>query len=333
MSALATRTPFPWSNRWLFLVTAVTIALATRGSPAAELKPQVRFNRDIRPIMSDTCFKCHGPGTRKAGLRLDLREDALKPTRSGVLPIVPGKADQSEIVRRVLSTDENDLMPPPASHKTLTPEQKRLIQKWVGQGAPYEKHWSFEPPVKTEPPRVEGPGFHVRNPIDAFVADRLRQEGLTMSPEADRATLLRRLAFALTGLPPTPREVDEFLGDTGAKAYEKMVERYLASERFGEEMARHWLDVARYADTHGLHLDNERQMWAFRDWVVRAFNQNQPFDQFTIEQLAGDLLPKATLDQLTATGFLRCNVTTGEGGSIDEEWVFRNALDRTTTMA
>jgi hypothetical protein len=321
---------FRSAARWCgFLSVLISPAAAGLAGAAPQ---EVRFNRDIRPIMSDTCFKCHGPGTRKADLRLDLREVALKES-GGTAPIVPGKPDESEAIRRVLSTDPDEIMPPSDSGKTLTPEQKELLRRWVEQGAPYERHWSFEPPVKLAPPAVAGPAVRIRNPLDAFIADRLLREGLSLSPEADRETLIRRASFALTGLPPTPREVDEFLADAAADAYEKMVDRYLASERFGEEMARHWLDVARYADTHGLHLDNERQMWAYRDWVVRAFNQNKPFDQFTIEQVAGDLVPNAGQEQLVGTGFLRCNVTTGEGGSIDEEWVYRNALDRTTTVA
>lgn len=292
---------------------------------------EVRFNRDIRPILSETCWHCHGPGTQKAGLRLDRREAALTATESGALPIVPGKVELSEIIRRVLTTDANELMPPPDSNKKLTAAQKELLKQWVAQGARYEQHWSFEPPVKGDVPQV--PGARIHNPIDAFLADRLRRDGLVPLPEADKETLIRRVAFALTGLPPRPQEVDEYLADASPRAYESLVERYLASPRYGEEMARHWLDLARYADTHGLHLDNERQMWAYRDWVIKAFNNNQPFDQFTIEQLAGDLLPNATNDQLVATGFNRCNVTTGEGGSINEEWIYRNAVDRANTAA
>jgi hypothetical protein len=332
MAGAVSRNLLPWLFAWQHLIAAAAILL-TAGVPAgAAVPPMVRFNREIRPIMSDTCFKCHGPGTQKAGLRLDLRTEALKQTESQVTPIVPGKPEQSEVVRRLFSTDPDELMPPPASHKTLTAEQKSLIRRWIAEGAAYEKHWSFEPPLKTEPPRSSD-GAPAGNPIDAFISERLRRDGLKLSPEADRETLIRRVAFATTGLPPTPAEVDAFLADKAPGAYERMVDRFLSSDRFGEEMARHWLDVARYADTHGLHLDNERQMWAYRDWVIRAFNENKPFDQFTIEQLAADLLPKAAPEQLTATGFLRCNVTTGEGGSIDEEWVYRNALDRTTTTA
>lgn len=299
----------------------------------ADVPAQVRFNRDIRPIMSDTCFKCHGPATRKAGLRLDLREEAIKPAESGATPIVPGKPDESEAVRRLFAADEGEMMPPPEAHKALTMEQKATFQRWVEQGAVYEKHWSLEPPAKPPVPRIDDPLSGVCNPIDAFIAERLKREGLSMSSEADRETLVRRVSFALTGLPPTLDELDRYLADTSSDAYETMVDRCLASPRFGEELARHWLDLARYADTHGLHLDNERQMWPYRDWVVRAFNENKPFDQFTIEQLAGDLLRQPTRDQLVATGFIRCNVSTSEGGSIEEEWIFRNALDRTTTVA
>jgi len=296
----------------------------------------LRFNRDIRPILAETCFRCHGPGVKKAGLRLDQRDAAVKPAESGETPIVPGQVEQSELVRRIFSDDESEVMPPPSAKKPLSLEQKTLLKRWVEQGAPYEPHWSYTGPVKEPVPQAEGgPKSRTRtgNPIDAFIADRLRREGLALAPEADKPTLIRRVAFALTGLPPTPAEVDAFLGDSSSKAYENMVERMMFSPRYGEEMARHWLDVARYADTHGLHLDNERQMWVYRDWVVKAFNDNLPFDQFTIEQIAGDQLPEPTTDQLIATGFNRCGVTTSEGGSIEAEWYFRNAVERASTMA
>ncbi len=316
----------------LRLLTAVATAL-TLAATASRGADDLRYNRDVRPILADTCFRCHGPGVQKAGLRLDTREIALKPTKSGAVPIIPGKADESEIVRRIFATAEDEIMPPPKALKPLSAEQKNIVKRWIEAGAPYERHWSFEPPRKEAPPSVEGPNFRINNPIDAFIADRLKREGLTMQPEADRETLIRRVALTLTGLPPTLQEVEQYLGDTSSKAYENMVERYLFSPRFGEEMARHWLDVARYADTHGLHLDNERQMWPYRDWVVRAFNDNLPFDKFTIQQLAGDLLPNASREDLVATGYNRCNVSTSEGGSIDAEWIFRNAVDRTSTMA
>ncbi|GIW92753.1 MAG: peptidyl-prolyl cis-trans isomerase [Pirellulaceae bacterium] len=309
-----------WLPVALLLVAPVRIARA---------EEPVSFNRDIRPIMSDTCFKCHGPATQEAGLRLDSPEHALKPTDSGVVPIVPGDPEKSEVIRRIFSDDPDVQMPPPSSHKTLTDAQKQLIRRWIAEGAQYQPHWAFIAPVRVTVPAVAGQGV---NPVDAFLLEKLHKQGLDFSPEADRYTLIRRLAFTLTGLPPTLDEVERFVRDTRPDAYERMVDYYLASPAFGEEMARHWLDAARYGDTHGLHLDNERQMWAYRDWVIQAFNRNLPFDQFTIEQLAGDLLPNATTDQLVATGFNRCNVTTGEGGSIVEEWLFRNAVDRTVTM-
>jgi hypothetical protein len=294
---------------------------------------ELRFNRDVRPLLADACFRCHGPAVKKAGLRLDQRDVALRPTESGAVPIVPGNAEESEIIRRILSDDESEVMPPPEARKVLSAAQKALLKRWVEQGAPYEGHWSFVAPIKEAVPTDPRPGSRSGNPIDGFIAARLRKEGLAMSPEADKATLIRRATFALTGLPPTPQEVAVFVGDTSSRAYENLVERLLFSPRFGEEMARHWLDVARYADTHGLHLDNERQMWLYRDWVVRAFNDNMPFDRFTVEQLAGDLLPDPTTEQLVATGFSRCGVTTNEGGSIEEEWYFRNAVDRASTTA
>jgi hypothetical protein len=304
------------------------LALCTQDTGAQE---KVQFNRDIRPILTDACFKCHGPAVRKGGVRLDLAVDAVKAAKSGAKPIVPGKTAESEVIKRIFAADKDDVMPPASSHRDLKPAEKELIKRWIAEGAVYQKHWSFEAPVKVALPKVDW--LKSNNPIDAFLAARLQRDGLRFAPEADRPTLIRRVAFSLTGLPPTPAEVDAFLADKSADAYEKMVERYLASKHYGEEMARHWLDLARYGDTHGLHLDNERQMWLYRDWVVRAFNNNLPFDRFTIEQLAGDLLPNATKDQLIATGFNRCNVTTSEGGSIDSEWVFRNAVDRTSTMA
>lgn len=311
--------------------TVLSAVFLSLGHAAVRADGPLTYNRDVRPILSSACFKCHGPAARKGGFRLDDRDEALRKTRSGTRPIVPGKPAESELIKRIFSDDKDEVMPPPSAHVTLKPAQKEILKRWIAEGAPYQKHWSFETLVKATPPRVDG--LTRSNPIDAFIAERLRREGLTATAEADRPTLARRVAFALTGLPPTPAEVDAFVNDRDPDAYAKMVDRYLASPRYGEEMARHWLDLARYADTHGLHLDNERQMWPYRDWVVRAFNQNMPFDQFTTWQLAGDLLPNPTRDQLVATGFNRCNVTTGEGGSIDAEWVFRNAVDRTSTMA
>ncbi len=283
----------------------------------------VRFNRDVKPILAENCYGCHGAGKQKGGLRLDSFEAATaKNKKSDVAAVVPKKPADSEAVKRVLSTDAKEVMPPPDSHKKLTDAQKQVLKRWVEEGAVYEQHWSFTPLVT--PPVPQG----AANPVDAFLNEALAKKGLTPNPEADKPTLIRRVAFTLTGLPPTPKEVDEFIADTKPGAYERMVERYFASPHHGEEMAKHWLDLARYADTHGLHLDNERGLWPYRDWVTKAFNTNMKFDQFTVEQLAGDLLPNPTKEELVATGFNRCNVSTGEGGSITEEWYFRNAIDR-----
>ncbi|MBX9677660.1 MAG: PSD1 and planctomycete cytochrome C domain-containing protein [Gemmataceae bacterium] len=309
-------------NKFAFACLAFGLAVS-----GADAQDKLEFNRDIRPILAEACFKCHGPAAKKGGLRLDSREDAIKPGRSKAIAIVEGKPEQSELIRRILATDVDKVMPPPASHKTLKPAEKEILKRWIAQGAAYQKHWSLETPTKAAIPQTGD-----AHPIDAFITARLKKEGLQRSREADRTTLIRRVSFAVTGLPPTIAEIDAFLADNNADAYEKMVDRYLASPRFGEEMARYWLDVARYADTHGLHLDNERQMWLYRDWVVRSFNNNLPYSQFLTEQIAGDLIPNATSEQVIATGFSRCNVTTGEGGSIDSEWVFRNAVDRTSTM-
>jgi len=292
----------------------------------------IQYGRDVLPILAGHCFACHGPdaNSRKADLRLD---DAAAATarRDGGPALVPGSLAESEVWQRVVSTDDATVMPPPAHKKPLSAGQKEILRKWIEQGAIYQKHWAFSLPVAVEPPANTRPGWN-GNPVDRFILARLMAEGLEPRPEASRATLIRRVAFALTGLPPTLAEQEQFERDQSPQAYEALVDRYLASPRYGEEMARHWLDVARYADTHGLHLDNVREMWAYRDWVVGAFNRNLPYDQFTIEQLAGDQLPNPTRDQLVATGFNRCNVTTSEGGSIEPEFLFRYAVDRTSTV-
>lgn len=291
----------------------------------------IQYNRDVRPILADKCFACHGfdEKTREAGLRLDTSDGATA-DHDGVRAITPGDISKSEAWTRIQSSDPSLRMPPESSHKTLKPEEIDILRRWIEQGAAYQKHWAFERPVQPNMPMSPPDSL---NPIDAFLSQRLQREGRTMAPQATKPILIRRVAFALTGLPPTTAECEAFLADESANAYENMVDRYLRSQHYGEEMARHWLDVARYADTHGLHLDNERQMWAYRDWVVQSFNRNQPFDQFTIEQLAGDLLPNPSMDQLIATGFNRCNVTTSEGGSIDSEFFYRYAVDRTSTVA
>jgi Protein of unknown function (DUF1553)/Protein of unknown function (DUF1549)/Planctomycete cytochrome C len=302
-------------------------------SSVAHAAEPLSFNRDIRPILSDKCFACHGFDSKKreANLRLDTPEGAYA-EHEGVKAVVPKDLNASALWKRINSTDEAEIMPPPESHKKLSDAEKQTLKLWIEQGAPYQKHWAFEAPVAVPFPELPDLAKEA-NPIDRWIIARLRSQGLKPSPMADKETLIRRVAFATTGLPPTVAEVDAFLADTSAEAYENMVDRYLASPHYGEEMARHWLDVARYADTHGLHLDNERQMWAYRDWVVNAFNRNLPFDQFTREQLAGDLLPNPTMEQLIATGFNRCNVTTSEGGSINAEYIFRYAVDRASTTA
>jgi mono/diheme cytochrome c family protein len=312
-------------------LAVAVIAASFWCSPLGAADPELSFNRDIRPILSANCFACHGfdAKQRKADLRLDLAEGAFA-VHEGKAAIKPRDLAGSEVWQRLISTDPDVVMPPPATKKTLTQEQKQLVRRWIEQGATYQKHWAFEPVTRPAVPATKTPGW-VKNELDSFILQRLEQSSLTPQPEASRSTLIRRVAFAVTGLPPTIAEVAQFEADSSPTAYEDMVDRYLKSPRYGEEMARHWLDTARYADTHGLHLDNERTMWAYRDWVIRSFNQNQPFDAFTRDQLAGDLVPNPTPDQLIATGFNRCNVTTSEGGAIEPEWIYRYAVDRTST--
>ena len=316
---------------WVRLLLALALCSGGAGAlRAAEAK--VDYNRDIRPILSDNCFACHGPDVRqrKAKLRLDTRDGAFAELRGGGHAIVPGKIDDSVLVERITADDPSQRMPPAKSRKRLTEAQIELLQRWIAQGAPYTAHWSFIAPVRPELPKVKNAAWP-RDPVDRFILARLEGVGLQPSPEANKTTLIRRVTLDLTGLPPTPAEVDAFLADTSPNAYEKVVDRLLRSPRYGEHMARFWLDAARYGDTHGLHLDNYREMWPYRDWVIRAFNANKPYDQFVIEQLAGDLLPNATLDQIVATGFNRCHVTTSEGGSIEEEVYVRNVVDRVET--
>jgi len=311
------------------------LAASVSAAEPAKIEPgKIEYNRDIRPILSDGCIRCHGPDPkeRHADLRLDIREGATAKLADGGSAIVPGKLAESLLIQRILSTNPDEKMPPPATGRHLTPKQIETLKKWVEQGAEYQGHWSFLRPVKPTLPTVKHEKA-VRNPIDRFIIAKLESEGLAPSPEADKNTLIRRVTFDLTGLPPTPAEVDQFLADTSADAYEKLVDRLLASPRYGEQMGRYWLDLARYGDTHGLHLDNERALWPYRDWVINSFNQNMPFNRFTIEQMAGDMLPTPTMDQRIATGFNRCNVTTSEGGSIDDEVRVRYAVDRTETMS
>lgn len=296
--------------------------------------PPLEYNRDVRPILVENCFSCHGADSaaRKAKLRLDSYEEATAP-REGARPaVVAGKPQESEAILRIRAESEDDVMPPPASRKVLSLQQKQVLERWVAEGAKYQPHWSFIAPVKEKLPVVRDSRW-VRNPIDAFILARLEREGLKPAPEADRRALARRLSYDLTGLPPKPEDVEAFVKDKSPDAYEKLVDRWMASPHWGEHRARYWLDVARYADTHGIHFDNYREIWAYRDWVINAFNANVPFDRFTIEQLAGDLLPNATREQKIATGFNRCNITTSEGGAIEDEYLVLYARDRTETAS
>ena len=292
----------------------------------------VDFARDVRPILSDRCFSCHGPdeSTRMAGLRLDT-ESGAKTARGQRTPVVPGNPEASELLHRVAPTQPARRMPPPYSdRKPLTAAEVATLRAWIEQGAKWQSHWSFTAPVRPGVPTVRNAGW-VRNPIDSFILARLEKEGLAPSPEADRARLLRRVSFDLTGLPPSLAELDAFLADRSPAAYEKVVDRLLASPRYGERMAVDWLDAARYADTHGYQVDPEKEMWPWRDWVIDAFNRNLPYDRFTIEQLAGDLIPNATLEQKIATGFQRNHRINAETGSIAEEFQAENVVDRVST--
>jgi mono/diheme cytochrome c family protein len=317
-----------WTHKVLFLIgLALGCSNLTHGAFGAS--GMVQYNRDIRPILNDNCFACHGPDEKKraAELRLDIREAALNKQA-----IVPGKPDESSIIKRILSTDENEVMPPPTSHKTLTQSQKDLLKAWVAEGAEYQGHWAYITPVKPELPQVRNPGW-VRNPIDRFVLSELERRGVEPSPDADLRSLIRRVTLDLTGLPPRPEDVESILNDPSPERYENYVDELLSREEWGEHRGRYWLDYARYADTHGIHFDNYREMWSYRQWVIKAFNRNMPFDQFTIEQLAGDLLPEATLDQRIASGFNRCNITTNEGGAISEEYQVLYTRDRVETTS
>ena len=291
----------------------------------------VDFDREIRPILADNCFACHGPDEkpRMANLRLDVK-DGMFADRSGHPVIVTGNSAASRLFQRISTKDKVQRMPPPYSERSLSEQQIELIGKWIDQGAKWEMHWAYIAPKRPDVPPVQNAqnAAWPRNPIDNFVLARLAREGLQPSPEADRPTLLRRVSFDLTGLPPTPAEVDAFVADKSPGAYEKVVDHLLHSPHYGERMAMQWLDLARYADTHGYHIDSHREMWHWRDWVIDAFNRNMPFDEFTIEQLAGDLLPDATLSQKIATGFNRNHMINFEGGAIPEEYQTEYVVDR-----
>lgn len=314
--------------------TALLVAIS---SPSYSIAPanrsadrdRIDFNREIRPILSENCFYCHGQdgNKREAGLRLDVREDAIEHGAINLEDI-----EESELLKRILSDDPDLLMPPPQSNRKLNQDQKDLLRRWMEQGAEYEKHWAFIPPKKVELPSVSQPNW-IRNPIDQFVLAKLDQEGLSPSPEADRATLIKRLYADLVGLPPTPQEVLDFEQDVSPEAYEKLVDRLMQSEHYGERMALPWLDAARYADSNGFQQDGDTWQWMWRDWVVKALNENLSFDQFVTWQLAGDLLPDASVEQKIASGFNRNHMLNGEGGAIAEEQRFVILFDRMDTTA
>lgn len=318
----------------LIVATALAVAPAARGQESDP--PDIGFNRAIRPILSDRCFPCHGPDSakRKAELRFDRQASAFAP-----LPrdpdkraFVPGKPGESEAYRRITSPDPDVVMPPAKSHLKLDAREKEVIGKWIQQGAKWQEHWAFIKPVRPQAPAVKDASW-ARNDIDRFILARLEAEGIKPNPEADKPTLIRRVSLDLTGIPPTPAEVDAFMADHSTDAYEQVVDRLLASPRYGEQMAIRWLDYARYADSHGFQSDPERFMWHWRDWVINAYNRNMPFDQFTVEQLAGDMLPNATVDQKIASGFNRNHRINDEGGIIAEEWRVEGVIDRVETTS
>src|SRR5262245_32184684 len=298
--------------------TVVVLACCASCVTAADVPD---FNRDVRPILAARCFKCHGPddGARKANLRLDHRDGAEH---------VHGKVSESELVRRITSMEE-DVMPPPATKVKLTAKEKDTLKAWVAAGAKYDPHWSFVVQKWPAVPEIRNSQSAIRNPIDNFILARLQKEGLSLSLEADKYTLARRVYLDLIGIPPTPEEVDAFVNDKAADAYEKLVDKLLASPQYGERWARKWLDLARYADTNGYEKDRVRSIWPYRDWVIKALNDDMPFDQFTIEQLAGDMLPKATLSQKVATGFHRNTMLNEEGGIDPLEFRYYAVADRT----
>lgn len=318
--------------------TIVLTASLLAAASAAAAEPKLSFNHDIRPILSDKCFACHGPDAnkRQANLRLDVRDIATKPAESGETAIVPGKSAMSELLRRVSAKDESEMMPPPeAKLGHLTTAQIATLRRWIDEGAEYQGHWAFLPVAEvplSEAPKSHPAGVKINNPIDRLVFAQLAARKLLPQPEADRATLIRRVTFDLTGLPPSPAEVKAFVNDQDPQAYEHLVDRLLKSPRYGERMAADWLDLARYADSYGFQVDRERDMWPWRDWVIKAFNENLSWDQFVTWQLAGDLLPGATDEQILATAFNRLHPQEAEGGSIEEEYRVNYVNDRVVTF-
>jgi mono/diheme cytochrome c family protein len=318
----------------LALALIAGMPLASLAFPAAKAPggPPVDFNRDLRPVLVRNCFACHGPDeeARKGKLRLDLRDQAVRPDKSGATPVIPGDPGHSELIRRITTPDEDDRMPPLKTGKTLTPSETDLFRRWIAQGAVWKKHWAYEKPVAAPRPKIRRASWP-KNPLDFYVLARLEKEGLRPSPEASRETLIRRVSLDLTGLPPSPDEVRAFLSDKRPGAYERLVDRLLASPHYGERWARFWLDLARYADSNGYEKDGLRTAWPYRDWVINAFNRDLPFEEFTIEQIAGDLLPNATRGQRVATGFHRNTMVNTEGGTDDEEFRIAAVVDRVNT--
>lgn len=313
------------------VLSALALVIALASNAAAE-ETEISYRHDILPLLSDRCFKCHGPdsATRHAGLRLDRAEDAYRELDSGLTAIVPSSPDESAVLERIETDDPDFAMPPSESGKTLSAEEKALIRRWIESGAVFEPHWAFVAPVRPEVPDVEHRGL-VKNPIDAFVLARLEKDRVEPAPRASSERLIRRLSFDLIGLPPTLAEIDEFAADESMSNYQNAVDRLFASQHYGERMAAEWLDGAHFADSNGYQNDFARSMWPWRDWVIRAFNANMPYDQFVVEQLAGDLFPNSTQEQKIATGFCRNNRTVTEGGSIEEEWLVENVVDRAET--
>jgi len=308
---------------------------ADNGSAIAKLPDQISFNFHVKPILSDKCFACHGPDAnkRKAGLRLDVEHEAKSelPENPGKFALINENVDESELIIRILSADESITMPPPESNLTLTATEKEILKRWIEQGAKYEKHWAFVPPAKHELPEVQESQWP-ENEIDYFILNRIEEKGLTPAEPASNTKLLRRLSIDLTGLPPSLEELQQFVLESSQFDFDKIVDHYLSKPAFGERMTREWLDVARYADSHGYQDDSYRTMWPWRDWVIHAFNKNMPYDQFLTWQIAGDLLPNATKEQILATGFNRNHPITQEGGVIDEEYRSTYVTDRTNTL-
>src|SRR6478735_2201280 len=321
----------------VFICTLIINSCRNAGSHNNALPETVSYNFDIRPILSDKCFACHGPDAkkRKASFRLDIADSALAPLKEtkGAFAIIPGKPEDSELFKRISSADPTYQMPVPESHLgTLNEHEIALFKKWIQQGAKYERHWAFTPPKKVALPKVDDEKW-VKNEIDYFTLAKMKEKGLTPNEEADKERLLKRVSEDITGLPPSMQAMDDFLNDKSPDAYEKVVDRLLQSTAYGEKMAVHWLDVARYSDSYGYQDDNIRTQWPWRDWVIHAFNEDLPYDKFLTWQIAGDMLPDANKEQILATGFFRNHKYTEEGGVIPEEYRIEYNLDKTKTYS